>query len=111
MIESSYHRCAIKLEIQAAPEEVNNCNCSICRRYGATFGTLGPQPFNVFVVSAMNIEYSRTQIRVARRWNRDDSTVNTCKGAVAAKNINAQKVPFTPLATLDSPSLSFDTTH
>jgi hypothetical protein len=35
MIESSCHCGVVKLEIQSAREEVNDCNCSICRRYGA----------------------------------------------------------------------------
>jgi hypothetical protein len=34
MIESSCHCGAVKLEILSAPEEVTDCNCSICRRYG-----------------------------------------------------------------------------
>jgi hypothetical protein len=42
MIESSCHCGAVKLEIQAAPEEVNDCNCSICRRYGALWAYYSP---------------------------------------------------------------------
>ena len=34
MIEASCHCGAVRLEIAAEPEEVTNCNCSICRRYG-----------------------------------------------------------------------------
>lgn len=34
MIESSCHCGAVRLEIDAAPTEVADCNCSICRRYG-----------------------------------------------------------------------------
>jgi hypothetical protein len=42
VIESS-HRCgAVKLEIQAAPEEVKECNCSICRRCGALWAYYAP---------------------------------------------------------------------
>jgi hypothetical protein len=42
MIESSCHCGAVKLEIRAAPEEVNDCNCSICRRYGALWAYYSP---------------------------------------------------------------------
>jgi len=34
MIESSCHCGQVRLQIETAPAEVTNCNCSICRRYG-----------------------------------------------------------------------------
>jgi hypothetical protein len=34
MIRASCHCGAVSLEIDAAPVEVTDCNCSICRRYG-----------------------------------------------------------------------------
>ena len=33
-VESSCHCGAIRIEVEAAPETVTDCNCSICRRYG-----------------------------------------------------------------------------
>lgn len=42
MIESSCHCGAVKLEILAAPEEVTDCNCSICRRYGVLWAYYSP---------------------------------------------------------------------
>ena len=42
MIESSCHCGAVKLEIQVAPAEVTECNCSICRRYGALWAYYSP---------------------------------------------------------------------
>jgi hypothetical protein len=42
MIEPSCHCGAVRLEMQSAPEEVNNCNCSICRRYGASWAYYSP---------------------------------------------------------------------
>jgi hypothetical protein len=42
MIELSCHCGAVKLEIQAAPEEVTDCNCSICRRYGVLWAYYAP---------------------------------------------------------------------
>jgi hypothetical protein len=42
MIESSCHCGAVKLEIQAAPEAVTDCNCSICRRYGVLWAYYSP---------------------------------------------------------------------
>ncbi len=34
MIVASCHCGAVSLEVAAAPVEVTDCNCSICRRYG-----------------------------------------------------------------------------
>ena len=42
MIESSCHCGAVKLEVQSLPEEVNECNCSICRRYGVLWAYYSP---------------------------------------------------------------------
>jgi hypothetical protein len=35
MIEASCHCGSIRLEIATAPESATDCNCSVCRRYGA----------------------------------------------------------------------------
>jgi hypothetical protein len=34
MIEASCHCGAIRFEVETAPDEVTDCNCSICRRQG-----------------------------------------------------------------------------
>ncbi len=43
MIESSCHCGAVRLEIETAPAEVTNCNCSICRRYGVLWAYYSPK--------------------------------------------------------------------
>jgi hypothetical protein len=35
MIEASCHCGAVRFAVETAPGDVNDCNCSICRRYGA----------------------------------------------------------------------------
>jgi hypothetical protein len=42
MIEASCHCGAVRFAVEAAPVEVNDCNCSICRRYGALWGYYDP---------------------------------------------------------------------
>ncbi|MBI1405458.1 MAG: GFA family protein [Caulobacter sp.] len=42
MIEASCHCGAVRLEIDAAPETVTDCNCSICRRYGVLWAYYSP---------------------------------------------------------------------
>jgi hypothetical protein len=54
MIESSCHCGAIKLEIRAEPEEVNDCNCSICRRYGVLWA-------DCYLWGEKSIEFHRCQ--------------------------------------------------
>jgi hypothetical protein len=34
MVRASCHCGSVNLEIDAAPAEVTECNCSVCRRYG-----------------------------------------------------------------------------
>jgi hypothetical protein len=43
LIESSCHCGAVRLEIETAPTEVTNCNCSICRRYGTLWAYYSPK--------------------------------------------------------------------
>ena len=40
MIEASCHCGAVRLEIDSPPDEVTDCHCSICRRYGALWACL-----------------------------------------------------------------------
>jgi hypothetical protein len=35
MIEASCHCGAVRFTVETAPAEVNDCTCTICRRYGA----------------------------------------------------------------------------
>ena len=38
MVEGSCHCGAVKFVVETAPDDVNSCNCSICRRYGTLWG-------------------------------------------------------------------------
>ena len=42
MIHASCHCGAVRLEMDAAPREVTDCNCSICRRYGVLWAYYSP---------------------------------------------------------------------
>jgi hypothetical protein len=57
MIEASCHCGAVKLEIQAAPEEVNDCNCSICRRYGALWAYYSPAQVRIVATQGATDRY------------------------------------------------------
>lgn len=42
MIDASCHCGAVRFTVEAAPGEVNDCGCSICRRYGALWAYYHP---------------------------------------------------------------------
>jgi hypothetical protein len=42
MIQLSCHCGEVRLEVVVPPEEVKECNCSICRRYGARWAYYDP---------------------------------------------------------------------
>ncbi|HEV7345836.1 MAG TPA: GFA family protein [Devosia sp.] len=42
-VEASCHCGSVCLLIESAPEVVTECNCSICRRYGALWAYMAPE--------------------------------------------------------------------
>jgi hypothetical protein len=42
MIRGSCHCGAVAFEVAVAPQEVTDCNCSICRRYGVLWAYYSP---------------------------------------------------------------------
>ena len=47
MITASCHCGLISLEIETAPTEITECNCSICRRYGVLWAYYSPSKVRV----------------------------------------------------------------
>jgi hypothetical protein len=47
VIESSCHCGAVRLKITRAPEEVTDCNCTLCRRYGVLWAYYSPKDVQV----------------------------------------------------------------
>jgi hypothetical protein len=43
MIRATCHCGAVELEVDSPPEEVNDCHCSICRRYGTLWAYYPPE--------------------------------------------------------------------
>jgi hypothetical protein len=46
-IDASCHCGAIHLRTQNAPDTLTDCNCSICRRYGALWAYYSPQDVKI----------------------------------------------------------------
>ena len=57
MIESSCVCGAVRLAISRAPDEVTDCNCTMCRRYGALWAYYSPK--DVTVTSGLTDTFSR----------------------------------------------------
>ena len=57
MIESSCICGAVRLAISRAPDEVTDCNCTMCRRYGALWAYYSPK--DVTVPSGLTDTFSR----------------------------------------------------
>jgi len=47
MVEGTCHCGAVTFEVPSAPEEVKECNCSICRRTGALLAYYSPKDVRV----------------------------------------------------------------
>jgi hypothetical protein len=47
MIQASCHCGSVILEVDEAPHEVTQCNCSICRRYGVLWAYYSPHQVRV----------------------------------------------------------------
>jgi hypothetical protein len=54
-IEASCHCGAITFEVDGAPDEVTDCNCSICRRSGALWAYYSPKRVRFTAAGATDI--------------------------------------------------------
>ena len=68
MIDASCHCGAVRFAIETAPADVNDCNCSICRRYGTLWAYYPPPqvrfaaengPTDVYIRGDRMIEFHR----------------------------------------------------
>ena len=66
MIETSCHCGAVRLHVSHAPDSLTDCNCSICRRYGALWAYYSPKdvqvgtaPTDIYMWGERTIEFHR----------------------------------------------------
>ena len=71
MMEASCHCGSIRLQIDAPPAEVTECNCSICRRYGVLWAYYPPDqvrllppdpPTDVYMWDDRSIGFHRCRV-------------------------------------------------
>jgi hypothetical protein len=67
-VSASCHCGSVRLEVDAPPEEVTQCNCSLCRRYGLLWAYYPPRqvrmsppdpPTEVYTWNGGTIEFHR----------------------------------------------------
>ena len=84
MIEMSCHCGAVRFAVETAPDEVTDCNCSICRRYGTLWAYYQrPQvrfaadsgPTDVYVWNRRWLEFHRCRAcGCVTHWSATDRT-------------------------------------
>jgi hypothetical protein len=103
MIEASCHCGAVQFAVETAPGEVNDCNCSICRRYGALWAYYHPQqvrfvtengPTDIYMWGDRKLEFHRCRTcGCITHW----SAVNRALGRIG---VNARLMPPEVLAAI-----------
>jgi hypothetical protein len=82
MIESSCICGAVRLAITRAPDEVLDCNCTLCRRYGTLWAYYSPKDVtipsgltDIYMRGAKQIEFHRCKIcGCVTHWSPADKT-------------------------------------
>ena len=96
IIQASCHCGAIRFTLEAPPAEVNDCNCSICRRYGALWAYYRPAqvrfaadngPTDIYMWGDRDLEFHRCRAcGCITHWSAAD-------GAVDRMAVNARLTP------------------
>lgn len=86
MTHASCHCGAVQLAVDAAPSEVTDCNCSICRRYGVLWAYYSPRQVrltppdaatDVYMWDDRAIEFHRCRTcGCVTHWSAADRTVD-----------------------------------
>jgi hypothetical protein len=92
MTEASCHCGTVRLICDAAPTEVTDCNCSICRRYGVLWAYYSPAQVQLIPADAATDTYLWDDRAIAvslRRMPRDsvfpgESISPSLRGSVAS---------------------------
>jgi hypothetical protein len=83
MITANCHCGAVRMDIEAAPETVTDCNCSICRRYGVLWAYYKPAdvkiegPTDIYMWGDKEIEFHRCKAcGCVTHWAAVDKSAN-----------------------------------
>jgi len=65
MIEASCHCGAVRIEIAVRPESLTDCNCSVCRRYGALWAYYRPDQVRFLTPRDTTLAYAHGEKSIA----------------------------------------------
>ena len=113
MLTASCHCSAIRLEVSRAPRTLTDCNCSICRRYGALWAYYkatsvrvlrAPKAMSVYSWGGKTLGFYRCNVcgcvtHHERTRKRPDSTVG-----VNARNFEPGAIATARIRRLDGAS-------
>lgn len=102
MIEATCHCGTVQLQIQSTPETVTDCNCSICRRYGALWAYYHPAQVQILAKEGATISYRWGDRRLEFHHCRHCGCVThwaAVKQPADRMGVNARLMPPEVLAT------------
>lgn len=112
-IEASCHCGAVRFSVPAAPEYVNSCNCSVCRRYGALWGyyrpaevtfAAGAGPTDIYMWGDRDLEFHRCAgCGCITHWASVDPTYD--RMAVNARLMPPEVLPAVPVRYPDGAAM------
>jgi len=108
LVEAACHCGAVRLQIDAAPETVTDCNCSLCRRYGVLwayyplvqvrFSQRGPT--DIYMWDDLSLEFHRcAQCGCVTHWAAVDPSRD--KIAINARLMSPQVLAAARVRRLD----------
>jgi hypothetical protein len=103
MVHASCHCGAIALEIDVAPQDVTECNCSICRRYGVLWAYYSPSQVqftkypetDIYMWDDKAIQFHRCRVcGCISHWSAVDPSTRPC-GQTSPRYgcIRARRIP------------------
>jgi hypothetical protein len=113
VLTASCHCGAVRVEVPRRPRSLTNCNCSICRRYGALWAYYKPAAVRVICEPGATAGYSwrSKAIRFVRcnncgcitHYERPDGSPERLIG-VNARNFEPQELGMARIRRLDGAS-------
>lgn len=113
-IEASCHCGAVRFSVETTPGDVNSCNCSVCRRYGALWGYYRPSevtfadgngPTEIYMWGDRDLEFHRCKgCGCVTHWASVDRTYD--RMAVNARLMPPEVFTAVPVRFGDGASMS-----
>jgi hypothetical protein len=110
VLSATCHCGAVRIHVRRAPRAVTNCNCSICRRYGALWAYYSASSVRIDAPKGVLQSYSWrrtcgcvTHYKYRKNWGRRTVAIN-------AANFEPDVLKGVPIRNLDGASTWTSTT-